>query len=53
MGYKVERGFIYDKNRIPFKIESEQEIFDILKMKWIPPEKRNLTFDEYYGYTKK
>jgi len=51
--YRVDKGFIFDENGIPFEIESEKEVFDILKMKWIPPEKRNLTFGGYYEFTKK
>lgn len=53
LDYRVKDGMLFDENEIPFEIESEKEIFDILRMKWIPPEKRNLTFGGYHEFTKK
>ncbi len=50
--YRVEDGKLYDENGIPFEIESEREVFDILMMRWRPPEQRNLTFCQYYEFTK-
>jgi len=52
LGYQVDHGFIFDGNGEPFEIASEEELFVILKMNWIPPEKRNLTFRGYYDYAK-
>lgn len=53
IGYSVENGRIYEANKIfPFIIESERKVFKILKMEWIPPEQRNLTFSQYYEFTK-
>ena len=47
LGYRVKDGMLFDKNGIPFEIESEEEIFERLKLHWLPPEKRNMVFRGY------
>lgn len=53
LGYRVEKGFIFDVKEKVIEIESEKQIFECLEMRWIPPEQRNLTFNEYYAFSKK
>ena len=53
LDYRVKGGFILDENGQAFEIDNEKGVFDILKIEWIPPERRNLTFSRYYEFTKK
>jgi len=53
LGYRVDHGFVFDETDKPFEIASEEELFTILRMKWIPPKKRNLPYNGYYEFAKK
>jgi len=40
MGYKLNEYGLYDQNGKAFKITSEKDVFDLLGMEYLPPEKR-------------